>query len=234
MATDTAIVKFNIGGLRYEVSRSLLEMYSESMLTKIATDQWQEDPESEIFIERDGSTFRYVLNYLRDGKVKLPITETKSNVIEELVYYNIDHDANKIDDSNEYQANAFTTAKELINDLKSDDISLSFYCNEIAIHCLDMYMLNRVVSVTSEGIQRPFLQDDKLHVLIHKDSLHGGAAIYEHIKQLYKMGNHAQVSLTIQERVGIHLNKVGLAISAVSNHIPYFKCDISKLNLKKG
>jgi hypothetical protein len=194
MATDTATVKFNIGGLRYEVSRSLLERHSESMLAKIASDQWQEDPESEIFIERDGSTFRYVLKYLRDGKVKLPITETKSDVIEELVYYNIDHDADKIDDSNEHKANVFTTAhnvtlindnhehqdnlfttaQEAIKELKSD--GFPYYYSEIAIYCLDMYMRYRVLSVTSEGIQRPFLQDDKLHVHIRKSSPHGGAA----------------------------------------------------------
>ena len=227
-------MKFNIGGLRYEVSRSLLERHSESMMAKIASDQWQEDPESEIFIERDGSTFRYVLKYLRDGKVKLPITETKSDVIEELAYYNIDHDADKIDDSNEHQANVFTTAQEIINDLKTDPII--FYCKEIAMHCLDTYMLNRVLSVTREGIQRPVLQNNILLVDIREDSLHGGAACFEHVKHLYKMGHRAHVDLTIKETIGIHLKKVGLAVSKIHYNVieKYFRCDISKLNLKKG
>jgi hypothetical protein len=232
IAMDTATVKFNIGGLRYEVSRSLLERHSESMLTKIASDQWQEDPELEIFIERDGSTFRHVLKYLRDGKVKLPITETKSDLIEELAYYNIDHDTDKIDDSNERQANLFTTAQETINDLKSDPIA--FYCNEIAIHCLDKYILKRVMSVTREGLERSNLQNDKLQVVISKDSLYGGTACLEHVKRLYKMSNRAKVNLTIKERLGIHLNKVGLAVSAVTYTENCFSCYIRKLNLKKG
>jgi hypothetical protein len=227
IAKDTATVKFNVGGLRYEVSRSLLEMHSESMLTKIASDQWQEEPKSEFVIERNGSTFRHVLKYLRDGKVKLPITETKSDLIEELAYYNIDHDAGKIDDSNEHQVNLVTTAQETINDLKSD--SITFYCNEIASHCLNTYMLKRVMSVTREGVERPVLQNDKLRVVMSKDSLYGGAACSEHAKQLYKIGDHAQVKLTIKERMDIHLNKVGLAVSNIDYHaINCLSCYISK------
>jgi hypothetical protein len=231
MATNTATVKFNIGGLRYEVSRSLLEMHSESMLTKIASDQWQEDPESEIFIERDGSTFRYVLKYLRDGKVKLPITETKSDLIEELVYYNIDHDAAKIDDSNEHQANLVTTAQVAINDLQSG--SIAFRCNEIALHCLDMYMHERILSVASDGTKRNIFQDDKLHLQLHTASPHGGAACFEHVDQLYRMGG---TYATIQKEASIHLNKVGLAlyVSATNRKGCQFTCSITKLNLKKG
>ena len=207
------------------------------MLTKIASDQWQEDPESVIFIERDGSTFRYVLKYLRDGKVKLPLTETKSDLIKELAYYNIDHDADKIDDSNEHQANLFTTAQETIKDLKSSPIP--FYCSEIAIYCLDTYMLERVLSVNVGGKERPVLQDDQLHVQIRNNSSRGGAACFEHVKRLYKMGNHAQVNLTIQENISIHLKKVGLAISKIRyredhNHGYYLEFVISKLNLKKS
>jgi hypothetical protein len=189
------------------------------MLTKIASDQWQEDPESEIFIERDGSTLSYVLKYLRDGKVKLPTTETKSDVIEELVYYNIDHDANKIDDSNGHQANLFTTAQETINDLKSNGIPS--HCSKIAIYCLVTYMQNRVLSVTNEG-GGPILRDDELQVHISESSQREGATCYAHMNQLYnrhEMFNRAQVSLAIQERVGIHLHKVGL-ISPKSNTPP--------------
>ena len=85
----TDIAKFNIGGHRYEVSRSLLLNHPDTMLAKSASDQWQEDPESEIFIERDGQRFRFVLDYLRDGKVGLPITETTDAFVAELEYYNI-------------------------------------------------------------------------------------------------------------------------------------------------
>ena len=61
-----------------------------------ASDQWQKDPESEIFIERDGRRFRFVLDYLQDGKVGLPITETNDAFVSELEYYNIGVDVDKI------------------------------------------------------------------------------------------------------------------------------------------
>ena len=93
----TKVVKFNIGGQRYEVSRSLLDMHPESMLAKSASEQWQEDPEAEIFIDRNGLRFQYVLDYLRDGSVTLPITESKEQLVKELEYYNIDVNQDDID-----------------------------------------------------------------------------------------------------------------------------------------
>jgi len=92
----TDIAKFNIGGQRYEVSRSLLESHPDTMLAKSASDQWQKDPKSEIFIERDGQRFRYILDYLRDGKVCLPLIETRDAFVAELEYYNIGIGMDKI------------------------------------------------------------------------------------------------------------------------------------------
>ena len=83
-------VKFNVGGQKYEVSRSLLAMHTNTMLAKSVSNQWQEDPESEIFMERDGTLFRYVLSYLRDGKVHLPFTVSKQALIDELSYYGVE------------------------------------------------------------------------------------------------------------------------------------------------
>ena len=86
----TEIVKFNVGGHRYEVSRSMLSLHPQTMLAKSASEQWQTDPEKEIFIDRDGATFGHVLNYLRDGKVSLPITIRKETLLSELEYYGVD------------------------------------------------------------------------------------------------------------------------------------------------
>ena len=63
-------VKFNIGGLIHEVSQSVLDMHPDSMLAKSASELWKK--ESNIFIERDGARFRFVLDYMRDGKVNSP------------------------------------------------------------------------------------------------------------------------------------------------------------------
>ena len=86
----TETVKFNVGGTIYEVSRSLLERYPDTMLAKSASKRWQEDSMSEIFIERDGDLFRHVLSYLRDGRVVLPLTASREGLMLELHYYGLD------------------------------------------------------------------------------------------------------------------------------------------------
>jgi hypothetical protein len=85
------IIKFNIGGTRYEVSQSLLQSYPDTMLAKNAEEQWHKDPNEEIFIDRNGFRFQFVLDYLRDGKVSLPPTITKASLISDLQYFGVDN-----------------------------------------------------------------------------------------------------------------------------------------------
>lgn len=103
-STSTVTVKFNIGGHKYEVSRSLLSHHPNTLLARSVSEQCQcqcqchddPDPESEIFIERDGERFRYCLDYLRDGYAILPFIVSKEAVINDLKYYgvqNVDEDA---------------------------------------------------------------------------------------------------------------------------------------------
>lgn len=85
---DAKIVKLNVGGTRYEVARSLIETHPESMLARLISEQWQEDPSKEVFVERDGGRFKYVLDYLRDGKVLLPAFSVPKEVLEkDFEYY---------------------------------------------------------------------------------------------------------------------------------------------------
>ena len=114
----TEVIKFNIGGQRYEVSRSLLDKHPESMLARSASEQWQEDPEAEIFIERDGLRFRYILDYMRDDKLTLPLTESREMIIAELEYYGIAVGENSINDTavnNRKYANLMKTLKGYIS-----------------------------------------------------------------------------------------------------------------------
>ena len=68
---------------------SLLKRYHDIMLNTISSSQWQKNPDSEIFIERDGSRFKFCLDYLRDAKCNLPSTLSRDAVIEDLFYYGI-------------------------------------------------------------------------------------------------------------------------------------------------
>jgi len=92
-------VTFDVGGKAFKVSRSLLELYPDSMLTKSASETWHTEQDEEIYIDRDYTLFRHVLSYLRDMRVSLPLTVTKDELLIELDYYNIDANADVIDDS---------------------------------------------------------------------------------------------------------------------------------------
>ena len=60
--------KFDVGGKLYKVSRALIDEHSRTVLGKLVSDTWNEDPEETVFIDRDGDIFAHVLNFLRYGR----------------------------------------------------------------------------------------------------------------------------------------------------------------------
>lgn len=68
MSEATAIVKFNVGGRHFEVSRTLVDGNSETVLGKLVSDTWNDDPAKAVFVDRDGDIFAHILNYLRYGR----------------------------------------------------------------------------------------------------------------------------------------------------------------------
>ena len=89
----TSLVTLNVGGTKYQVSRSLLDQHPNTMISRMVSDTWQTDGDSNergCFIERNGARFAYVLDYMRDGRVSLPggnSTCTKLSVLHELAYF---------------------------------------------------------------------------------------------------------------------------------------------------
>mmetsp|Transcript_559 Transcript_559/g.742 ORF Transcript_559/g.742 Transcript_559/m.742 type:complete len:217 (-) Transcript_559:54-704(-) len=137
----TKEAKFDVGGTRYKVSRSLLELHPDTMLFTSASERWQEGPESEIFIERDGTRFRFVLDYLRDGKVTLPVTESKEAFIAELEYYGIKAKKCKIDDTQSKLLISKSAIVKVINDLEDDANTdeFEFRTKTLAMFCIREY-----------------------------------------------------------------------------------------------
>ena len=94
-AASRMIVRFNVGGTKYDVARSLLDQYPDSMLARIASDRWKQgstDPANdEIFLERDGNRFQYVLDYMRDAKVELPLSIPRGQFITDMEYYGLEY-----------------------------------------------------------------------------------------------------------------------------------------------
>ena len=68
MSNTTETVKFNVGGRHFEVSRALIDGHSETVLGKLVSDNWNEDPDKTVFVDRSGDLFANVLEYLRYGR----------------------------------------------------------------------------------------------------------------------------------------------------------------------
>ncbi|KAL3928662.1 MAG: hypothetical protein SGBAC_012553 [Bacillariaceae sp.] len=77
-------VLFNVGGKIYEISKSLLQAFPNTLLATKASTQTV----SPIFIDRDADRFAYCLDFMRDnGKVHLSETVSKTSLVEELKYF---------------------------------------------------------------------------------------------------------------------------------------------------
>ncbi|KAI3415820.1 hypothetical protein GPALN_005394 [Globodera pallida] len=61
-------IVFNVGGCKFETSRQTIRRIRGTRLTHLLDANEQSDGE-EIFIDRDGTKFEYVLNFLRNGYI---------------------------------------------------------------------------------------------------------------------------------------------------------------------
>ena len=82
-------VKFNVGGRHFEVSRDLIEQNPDTMLARMISETWENEPDKPMFIDRDGDLFAQVLNYLRYGSIELSPTIPQAMFKRELDYYSI-------------------------------------------------------------------------------------------------------------------------------------------------
>jgi hypothetical protein len=81
------VIRLNVGGTRYEVSRLLMKMYPDTMLGRLVSDEWSSEDDQEVFIDRNGPRFQYVLDYMRDQKTTLAMNVTKESILTELEYF---------------------------------------------------------------------------------------------------------------------------------------------------
>ena len=98
-------IKFNVGGSKYEISQALLDRYPSCMLSKICSKTWvQADAETatvkeaaeEIFIDRNGERFQYVLDYMRDSRVELPLSIPRTQFVADMEYFSLDYKEDSI------------------------------------------------------------------------------------------------------------------------------------------
>lgn len=86
--------RFNVQGEIFEVANTTLLRCQETMIGRLADQSWSTKSsggmDEAIFIDRDFRRFRYVLDYVRDRQVHLPMTESREAFQKELEYYGFD------------------------------------------------------------------------------------------------------------------------------------------------
>lgn len=85
-------VKLNVGGCAFETSLSTLQRYPDSMLGTMFSGRAgivvPVDEDGFVFIDRSGSQFGVILDFLRTGKVRLPSGATaRAELADEADYY---------------------------------------------------------------------------------------------------------------------------------------------------
>jgi len=92
------MVKLNVGGVKYLTTRSTLCSKGDNFFTallngKIPSTKYEEY----YFIDRDGKSFHFVLEFLRTGQFEIPKYISEQSVLREVSYYGI-HLSNYVSD----------------------------------------------------------------------------------------------------------------------------------------
>ena len=68
-------MRLSVGGQHFETSLDTLTRDGSSMLAAMFSGRHNvlKDEDGRYFIDRDGTHFRYILNYLRDGNTFIPV-----------------------------------------------------------------------------------------------------------------------------------------------------------------
>jgi hypothetical protein len=88
-------VKLNVGGSRFETTLSTLTRHPESMLAAMFSGRHEvpQDEDGYVFIDRDGTHFRAILNFLRTGILNVPPSRKAAEELKcELQYYQLPFD----------------------------------------------------------------------------------------------------------------------------------------------
>ena len=89
---SSPVVKLNVGGFPFTTTMMTLTKDPNSKLAALFSGTLEMKPSEDgsFFIDRDGTYFRYILNYLRDGKLILPESATFVKELEaEAKYYQL-------------------------------------------------------------------------------------------------------------------------------------------------
>jgi hypothetical protein len=133
-------VKFNVGGRHFEVSRNLIEQNPDTMLAKMISETWDNEPDKPMFIDRDGDKFSLVLDYLRYGSIELPVSIPTAMFQRELDYYSITGSNGSV--TQEQRKTFAEMTKEINGDFRHHDLKCKIWqlatCLSIKFHKVNL------------------------------------------------------------------------------------------------
>jgi len=119
---EERIIHLNIGGRRFSTSKETLLRDPNCMLAAMFSGRHRCDkqPDGTYFIDRDGTYFSYILNYLRDGEVDLPDDQQACKaLLREARFYNLSSLERAVESKLNSQKELFT-AVEIVRDSESE------------------------------------------------------------------------------------------------------------------
>ena len=206
------VVCFNVGGIQYKVSCSLLELYPSSMLAQSASEQRQTNCQVVVvFLTQDGGRFKYVLDYLQNnGCMYLQMhTFTKEAFLDDLVFYGVtDVDESKI-------VYKYVPDAKPLEDV--DDV-IDFWRSNLSImtsveHCATKYRQTCQLSTT---IYHP------AHLSSPIGNVNQAQKLWDALLTLmvHQSGGQTSISDHAKEECNNYLHEIGLEImSATSLHV---------------
>ncbi|XP_018921957.1 BTB/POZ domain-containing protein KCTD6-like isoform X1 [Cyprinus carpio] len=159
-------VTLNVGGHLYTSSISTLQRYPDSMLGAMFRGDFPttRDAQGNYFIDRDGTLFRYILNFLRTSELTLPVDFMEMDLLrKEADFYQIEPLIQCLSDPKPlYPLDTFEQVVELSSTRK-----LSKYSNPVAVIITQLTITTKVHSLL-EGISNNFTKWNK-HMMDTRD-----------------------------------------------------------------
>ena len=101
------IVRLNVGGMLFATTRDTLCKGEGSMLAAMFSGKYhiEKDEEGRYFIDRDGTHFWYILNYLRDGNAFIPFSNKTvvDELYQEALFYQIESLIQLLEDDKDHR-----------------------------------------------------------------------------------------------------------------------------------
>lgn len=161
-------VSLNVGGSVYRTSLSTLRRYPDSMLGAMFRGDLPtvRDKQGNYFIDRDGTLFRYILNFLRTSELTLPCDFKETELLrKEADFYQIEPLLQCLGDPKPpplYPTDSYEEVVELSSTRK-----LSKYSNPVAVIITQLTVTTKVHSIL-EAISNSFTKWNK-HMMDTRD-----------------------------------------------------------------